>query len=470
VSFALTILAFILALIVIIMVHELGHYLVARAFGFRVLEYFVGFGPRLWSRRKGEIDYGVKAIPAGGYVKIAGMNPFVDDVPPGDEDRAYYAKPIWQRALVIAAGPLSHVVIAFLTFAIVLLAVGDNSVAVEVDEVDAVLADGDPSPAAVAGLQPGDRFVSADGIALDRTFSELGAINREGLGRAIPYVIERGGAQLTVTMTPVVDCVDGRWGGVGGFGFATEAGPAIVAGVQRELLDGTATPAGVVDARRGDTIVAIAGTTDPTPRQVVEGFDAGLGAAIPITIERQDGTVEEAIVRPVRGCVEGQETARLGVILGPDRLPVGTSVVEGARAVGVSTATSVGEMWRVFGPSGIARIGTLLFTDEPRARNDPASLLGISKEIGRLGADDRWAQLFWSFGYITLFIGLLNLLPLPPFDGGHLAVLVIEKIRKRRVDPRAMVPVSAAVLSFFVLFSLAALVLDVAKPIPTSLP
>src|SRR5438094_10576593 len=110
--FTLTIVGFVIGLFAIVMIHEFGHYLAARAYGFRVLEYFVGFGPKLWSFRRGEIEYGVKAIPAGGYVKIAGMNPFENDVPPGDEDRAYGAKPVWQRALVILAGPLSHFLVA----------------------------------------------------------------------------------------------------------------------------------------------------------------------------------------------------------------------------------------------------------------------------------------------------------------------------------------------------------------------
>ena len=96
-----------LILLVVIPIHELGHMLVARRFGFKVTEYFVGFGPRLWSRRRGEIEYGVKAIPAGGYVKIAGMNPY-ESVAPEDLPRAYGSKPIWQRALVILAGPGSH--------------------------------------------------------------------------------------------------------------------------------------------------------------------------------------------------------------------------------------------------------------------------------------------------------------------------------------------------------------------------
>ena len=100
-AYALSVLLFIISLFLIVMIHEGGHYLAARKFNFRVLEYFLGFGPRLWSFRKGEIEYGIKAIPAGGYVKIAGMNPYENDVPEGDEHRAYAAKPTWQRITVI---------------------------------------------------------------------------------------------------------------------------------------------------------------------------------------------------------------------------------------------------------------------------------------------------------------------------------------------------------------------------------
>ncbi|HVD68389.1 MAG TPA: site-2 protease family protein, partial [Actinomycetota bacterium] len=123
---ALAIVAFFVALLAIILIHEFGHYLLARRFGFRVLEYFVGFGPKLWSFRRGEIEYGLKAIPAGGYVKIAGMNPFENDVPPGDEDRAYGAKPVRQRALVILAGPLSHFLVAAIIFSALLMTTGET--------------------------------------------------------------------------------------------------------------------------------------------------------------------------------------------------------------------------------------------------------------------------------------------------------------------------------------------------------
>src|SRR3989475_13196059 len=108
---------FFLAILVVVLVHESGHFVFAKAFGIKVEEFFVGFGPRLWSIRRGETEYGVKAIPAGGYVRIAGMNPY-EEIPPEELPRTFGAKPAWQRALVLAAGPLTHLVMAILFLAI----------------------------------------------------------------------------------------------------------------------------------------------------------------------------------------------------------------------------------------------------------------------------------------------------------------------------------------------------------------
>ena len=115
-----------LILLVVIPIHEFGHLLVARRFGFKVQEYFVGFGTKLWSTKRGETEYGIKAIPAGGYVKIAGMNPY-ETVPAHDVARAYGSKPIRPRALVILAGPLSHVLVGGLRYLPLFVTYGDTN-------------------------------------------------------------------------------------------------------------------------------------------------------------------------------------------------------------------------------------------------------------------------------------------------------------------------------------------------------
>src|SRR5438876_2433754 len=113
----LVVLLYVVAILTIVLIHEAGHFVSAKAFGIKVEEFFVGFGPRLWSFRRGETEYGVKAIPLGGYVRIAGMNPF-EQPAPADLPRTYGAKPAWQRVLVILAGPISHFFMALLFLAI----------------------------------------------------------------------------------------------------------------------------------------------------------------------------------------------------------------------------------------------------------------------------------------------------------------------------------------------------------------
>src|SRR5919198_1086779 len=120
------IVVFIVAILLVILIHEAAHYGVAKAFKIKVDEFFVGFGPRLWSFRRGETEYGVKAFPLGGYVRIAGMNPY-QEITPEDYPRTYGAKPAWQRATVIVAGPATHFVTAFVFFAIWLGAYGTYS-------------------------------------------------------------------------------------------------------------------------------------------------------------------------------------------------------------------------------------------------------------------------------------------------------------------------------------------------------
>src|ERR687895_1916200 len=114
---------FVVALLVVVMVHEAGHFLVAKAFDFKATKFFVGFGPTLWSFHRGETEYGIKALPLGGFVKIVGMNPY-EEVPPEDQPRAYPNKPIWQRALLLVAGSATHWVVAFIILLITAMTIG----------------------------------------------------------------------------------------------------------------------------------------------------------------------------------------------------------------------------------------------------------------------------------------------------------------------------------------------------------
>ena len=368
---ALGIGAFIVALILVIVIHEAAHFGVARAFGIKVTEFFVGFGPKLWSRRRGETEVGFKAIPAGGYVKIAGMNPF-ETIGPEDLPRTFGAKPIWQRALVIVAGPATHFALAFLCFAMWLAFVGRPEPQGARIALVAPTLNGAASPAAVGGLEEGDVIIAA-GAMRDPTTDDLRAYTTDHVGEPVPFTIRRDGETVEVTMTPKLDVIDGE-----------EIGRI---GVQVE----------------------------------------------PVRIARDtDGPV--------------------------------TSVAGGVDLVGENLVGTVQGVARIFGPEGLGRMVDLVFTDEQREPGDPASVVGVGRFAGTLASDDQFGDLLFLFGVVNVFVGFLNLLPLPPFDGGHLAILAIEKIRRRPVDLRKVIPVSAAVAAFFIVFTVAVVYVDLVKP------
>jgi membrane-associated protease RseP (regulator of RpoE activity) len=360
-----------LILLVVIPIHELGHLLVAKRFGFKIQEYFVGFGPRLWSIKRGETEYGIKAIPAGGYVKIAGMNPY-ETVAPEDVARAYGSKPIWQRALVILAGPLSHALVGVLLYFTLFATYGDpNTELVVVGDVAPTL-DGETSPALAAGLQIGD-VVTRVGDLERPTPDSLGRyVTRyaeDHPDEPLPYVIDRDGRSLTLEIVPQLVTED--------------------------------------DVTRG----------------------------------------------------------RIGFTLGSEPLSVPESAVFAGEWVGRATANSVATIPKVF-TVGVGRTFSVLFTDDPRRGDDVTSLVGVSRQIGDAGQRGDWALFLGFVAYVTIFIGVVNLIPLPPLDGGHLLLLAWEKVTGRQADYRKLVPVSAAVIVFLSIFAIATVFLDITEPLP----
>jgi membrane-associated protease RseP (regulator of RpoE activity) len=360
-----------LILLVVIPIHELGHLLVAKRFGFKIQEYFVGFGPKLWSVQRGETEYGIKAIPAGGYVKIAGMNPY-ESVPPEDVARAYGSKPIWQRALVILAGPLSHVLVGAVLYFTLFVTYGDpNTDLVVVGEIAQTL-DGTTSPAAAAGLQVGDVVIRVGDLE-NPTPDSLGAFvtryARDHGGEPLTYVIDRDGRRLSLEIVPLLVTED----------------------------------------------------------EITKG--------------------------------------RIGFTLGAEPLSIPRSAVFSGEWVGRAAWNSVSTIPKIF-TVGVGRTFSVLFTDEPRRGDDVTSLVGVSRQIGDAGERGDWGLFLGFAAYVTIFIGVVNLMPLPPLDGGHLLLLAWEKITGRQADYRKLVPVSAAVIVFLSIFAIATVFLDITEPLP----
>jgi membrane-associated protease RseP (regulator of RpoE activity) len=369
-SSSLGVVLFIVAILITILIHEAAHFGFAKLFKIKVQEFFVGFGPRIWSVRRGETEYGLKALPLGGYVKIAGMNPY-EEPTPEEYPRTFGAKPAWQRALVIFAGPATHFVIAFALFAVWLGVYGTYSERSPVVAAVERTLDGRPSPAFQAGLRAGDQIVSVGPIK-DPTITQLQRYTNAHAGGPITLRVRRDGRTFTI---------------------------------------------------------------DPTP------------------VEHRFGKVTRAII---------------GVGLAPSRHtkgPIG-AITGGARAVSDTTVNVVKQLGHVFGPSGISRVVHLLFSNAPRKPTDPTSVVGGARLAGQAVQAGKLDIFLLYLALFNVFIGLLNLLPLPPFDGGHLAVIAVEKIRRKKVDVRKLVPLTAAVAAFFLLFVGSLIYLDIVKPVP----
>lgn len=188
----------ILAIIFFVTAHEFGHFVAAKAVGIKATEFFFGFGPKLWSFRRGETEYGVKLLPLGGYVKVVGMNP-LEEIDPADIGRTYREKPFWKKSVVVLAGVGMNFLIAYLMFAGVLLWQGVTELSTEVSEVVATV-DGGATPAAEAGLEAGDRILAINGLPTPE-WTDVAAALAAHPGQEVTITVDRDGAQVEHSAT-----------------------------------------------------------------------------------------------------------------------------------------------------------------------------------------------------------------------------------------------------------------------------
>lgn len=384
----LGVVAFALGLAISIMLHEAGHLVTAKRFGMKATEYFVGFGPRLWSFRRGETEYGLKAIPAGGYVKILGMAP-EETVAEQDRPRAFYRQPAWQRTIVLAAGSFTHFVIAFVLLFVIASGIGlpSNVVGGVVPCVPKKPQSGcsqqrPPSPAAQSGLKSGDRIVALGGQRVEDWNELTRAISRQGPGPASLTVLRDGqrrslrvdlGSRGGQAFLGVQSASYERRGPIGGLVYAGETFEYLMVGVGRALA--------------------------AVPAMVPNLFSPERGEATP-----GEGSIQSIV--------------------------------------------------------GVGRYSGLAFA-----------------------GDAPWAATAGTFSFlmvaVNLSVGVINLLPLPPLDGGHLAVLGFQRARTGlyrlvgRADPgpvdaNKLMPLTALFLVLIVGFGLMLILADVFNPVQLS--
>ncbi len=414
----------------LIFIHELGHFLAAKAFGVRVEVFSLGFGRRLFGFRHGTTDYRVAVIPLGGYVRMAG-EVFEDDGEPRPDHLA--AKPRWQRVVVYLAGPAMNVALALaLWFG---LLVSGMPVVVTPEGPPVVGSVEEGSAADRAGLLPGDVIEAIDGEPISQLerYAEIVALSA---GRSLVYRIRRGERELELRVTPDPHPIHGigRDGVVPRFpvlvGAVAEGSPAQAAGFQP-----------------GDRLLTVNGKLVASTRSVTELIRQHARETIDVEIERNGRT----IVLEVAPRVDPDGIARIGISLAPPTRTVsdpGDALGETLRLA----REQAGLLYRII--SGLVR-----FDISPKVLSGPLEIARVTQQVASYGIQP-FLQLL---AFISFQLGLFNLLPIPVLDGGQILILGLEMIGRREL-PRAVKErlLQFGVL-FMVMFAVMVLMLDVYK-------
>ncbi len=317
----------------LIVLHEGGHYLAAKATGMRVERFFLFFGPTLWSFKRGETEYGVKAIPLGGYVKISGMSP-EEELPPEHEHRAYYRQKVWKRIVVVAAGPAVNIALAFaILFGVYLL---------NAQQVEQKVGEIRPGTPAAQVLQPGDRIIAVD-------------------GKSFP-------------------------------------------GLDREA--------------RLEQFREQVATHECAAKQV-----DGCVARTPVVLRiSRDGRVRTIAVRPEYDQAEKRALLGFGYAVQPENISAGTAATRAVDSIWLVTSKTASIFSRIF---------------EEEQRKQISGIVGVSDAANQT-LDRSGVEALLLLALVSLSLGLVNLLPILPLDGGHIFWALVEKLRGRPVSLRVM--------------------------------
>ncbi len=402
-SYLIYLLAFIFILGSAVVLHEFGHFIVAKLFKIRVETFSVGFGPRLFGRKWGHTDYRVSAIPLGGYVKLGGdesNSPIegagAEDIPP---EEMYNLRPRWQRIAVALAGPIMNILTALaIPFAGAFMYGVPATPSPVVYYVEPGLA------AEKAGLKPGDRIVSFNGND-DPTWDAITGDALLSPGRPLPIVINRNGSEIALTITPTTHVENGDEAGT--LDFVPDYGglPVVVGSVTAD------SPAAVAGLKEDDRFITIGGEEVRSSAQVTEYVRTHPNQKIAITVQRDGQTVQlMSDERRING----------------DKLGFGVSERYPLHAATIASAGKFAYEQNIQILSLTGKALGQVFTGQRSVRNTLSGPIGIyqatQKSIEKLG----WDGAFGMLGFLSLNLGIFNLLPIPVLDGGAIFLLLIE--------------------------------------------
>jgi len=426
-----TLLTFLFVLGVLVFVHELGHFLVARWYGVRVLTFSLGFGPKLLKFTRGDTEYCVSAIPLGGYVKLAGET--VEDQNRTGQPDEFLSKSKWVRFQVYLAGPVMNLVLAVIVLAGVLSQGADVPLYLSSPPVVGEITE--DSPAEAVGLEVGDRIVSVDGTATP-TWEELDLLVVPRAGQELTLVADRGGQPIELRVTP--DAMS-RY----------ELGDLGVMPVQRpQIVDVMVGPAERAGFEPGDVLLALDGEEGLGQQDVIDRIQAHANQPLDVLVER-DGRELTLTVTP-----EGPEGAGLiGVQLsGYETRRVNLTGLE-------AIEMSLVQNWENTLLIGRTLRGLVTRETPVRQLMGPVAIADMSGTAAERG----WLSVFSLMAMISLNLGLLNLLPIPVLDGGHITILAVEGLARRDLSVQLKERILMAGVAVIMLLMVTVIYNDIAR-------
>jgi regulator of sigma E protease len=439
-GFFIAVLAVAVVLGFMILIHEFGHYAVAKLLGVRVEVFSIGFGKRLLGFRRGDTDYRISAIPLGGYVKMSGENPM--DERTGDPGE-FLSHPRWHRFLIAIAGPSMNILLAIglLTF-VYMVHYEYPAVLDEPALIGWVLPD---TPASKAGIQIGDRITRLDGIE-NPTWKQVDPKEALSPNQPLDVTIQRGGRSFEKTIVPEAYGVNQ----MGYAGWVPQEPSVTVTDLEKGM------PAAKAGIKVGDEILTVDGQPIPAIEAMIETLKRTQGKPIEITV-RRNGQVQTFTMQPVLAEVPGQPEKRYRVGLGS--LPMKVSALPLAAAFHKSVEQN--------------KEGSLLILElvqkmiqrkiSIRTIEGP---IGIGRAAGEAASEKGWTPLMALTAAISLNLGIFNLLPIPILDGGVILLLFVESIMRRDISLQIKERIYQAAFVFLVLFAVMVIYNDLAKTLP----
>ncbi len=396
--------AFTFVLGVLVFVHEMGHFLMARRIGIRVLTFSLGFGPKLLTVRRGDTDYCISAIPLGGYVKMAGENP--DDVQSGADDE-FLSKTKWERFQVLIMGPAMNILLAFVVMAVVLYQGADVPAYEEQPPIVGYVMEA--SPAEQSGIRVGDLILSIGGRPV-QTWEELFVAVMPRAERELEVVLRRGLQEVTVQVTPEAQ-TQFQVGDLG-----------VVPIMQPQILNVmTGDPADLAGIKPRDVITAVNDEPITRDNPFVETINANADVALMLTVVRGGQTLKIEVTPALRGNV-----GLIGVELSP--FEVRTIEPGPLQAIQMSFEKNYAWSGLIFQTLG----GLLTSETSPKQLVGPLGIAQLSGGAAQIGL----VALFTLMAMISLNLGILNLLPIPVLDGGHIFIMALEGLSRRDFSVR----------------------------------